>query len=152
LDILGFITLIIAGFTACAEFSSYALVHPVIRQLPQKHHIRFEQGSLRTYGLIMPIFMPISVVLTVSYAIFSFIQELGGIEILIRVSAAVMFISATIFTIIINVPINKAIKQWEADNPPTDWKEIRNRWMFSQAIRSWFLIIGFVLLCLAVTI
>lgn len=47
MDFLGFITLMIAGFTACAEFTSYALVHPVIRQLPQKQHILFEQGSLK---------------------------------------------------------------------------------------------------------
>lgn len=150
MDFLGFITLVIAGFTACAEFTSYALVHPVIRHLPQKHHIQFEQGSLRTYGVVMPILMPICVVLSLSNAIFS--QGLEDIELLIRIGTALMFILATIFTIIFNVPINKAIKHWDADNPPTDWKDIRNRWMFFQAIRSWFLLIGFVLLCLSVTI
>jgi hypothetical protein len=150
LDYLGFITLIIACFTACAEFTSYALVHPVIRQLPHKQHIRFEQGSLKTYGLIMPIFMPVSVILTLSFAIFS--NELEGIELVIRYSAAGMFILATIITIKYNVPINKEIKQWDADNPPTDWKEIRKRWMFYQSIRSWLLLIGFVLLCFSVTV
>ncbi len=150
MDILAFITLVIVGFTACAEFTSYTLVHPVIRHLPQKHHIRFEQGSLRTYGVIMPVLMPVCVVLTVAYAIFS--QELEGIELVIRIASAVMFILATIFTIIFNVPINKEIKHWDADNPPTDWKDIRNRWMFFQAIRSWLLLIGFVLLCFSVTI
>jgi uncharacterized membrane protein len=149
LDFLGFITLIIAGFTACAEFTSYALVHPVIRQLPQKQHIHFEQGSLKTYGLIMPAFMPLSVILTLSFAIFA--KESGGIELISRFSAAAMFILATIITLRFNVPINKAIKEWDADNPPTDWKEIRKRWMFFQSIRSWLLLIGFVLLCLSVT-
>ena len=149
MDILGFITMLIAGFTACAEFTSYALVHPVIRHLPQKHHIRFEQGSLKTYGMIMPVLMPVSVILTVSYVIFS--QDLRNIELIIRVSCAVMYILATLTTILFNVPINKKIKQWEADNPPTNWIEIRNRWMFFQAIRSWLVLIGFVLLCLSVT-
>jgi hypothetical protein len=150
LDFLGFITLIIAGFTACAEFTSYALVHPVIRQLPQKQHIRFEQGSLKTYGLIMPIFMPVSVILTLSFALFT--NELEGIEHASRYSSAGMFILATIITIRYNVPINKEIKQWDADNPPTDWKETRERWMFFQSIRSWLLLIGFLLLCFSVTI
>jgi hypothetical protein len=31
LDLLEFATLIITGFTSCAEFGSYAFVHPVIR-------------------------------------------------------------------------------------------------------------------------
>ncbi len=150
LDFLGFITIIVAGFTACAEFASFALVHPVIRQLPQKYHIRFEQDSLKTYGRIMPIFMPVSVILTVLFALFSF--ELEGLELISRFSSAAMFIVATVITIRYNVPINKAIKKWDAENPPTDWKEIRKRWMFFQSIRSWLLLIGFVLLCLSVTI
>ena len=150
MDLLGFITLTIAGFTACAEFTSYALVHPVIRQLPQKQHILFEQGSLKTYGRIMPIFMPVSVILTLSFALFA--KDLGGVEISSRFASAGMYIIATILTIIYNVPINKAIQQWDADNPPSNWKEIRKRWMFFQSIRSWFLIIGFILLCFSVSI
>lgn len=150
MDIIGFLTLIIAGFTACAEFASYALVHPVIRQLPPKHHISFEQGSLRTYGIIMPLLMPVCVILTVLYVVLN--HDLDSIELILRVSCAGMFVLATIITIIFNVPINKKIKHWKSDNPPTDWKEIRSRWMFFQAIRSWLLLIGFVFLCFSVTI
>ena len=150
MNILGFITLVITGFTACAEFTSYALVHPVIRHLPPKHHIRFEQGSLKTFGLVMPVLMPICVVLTVLFGILT--QELGGLERAIRLSSAAMFILATITTIVFNVPINKEVKQWQAENPPSDWKEKRKRWMFFQAIRSWMLLLGFVLLCYSVAI
>ena len=32
MDILGFITLVITAFTSCAEFGSYAFVHPVIHR------------------------------------------------------------------------------------------------------------------------
>jgi len=32
MDVLGFATLVVGGFTACAEFGSYAFVHPVIRR------------------------------------------------------------------------------------------------------------------------
>lgn len=149
MDFLGFITLIIAGFTACAEFTSFALVHPVIRHLPPKYHIRFEQDSLKTYGLIMPIFMPLSVILTLIYALFT--SENEGLELTIRIASAVMFILATVITIKYNVPINKEIKQWDADHPPPDWMEIRTRWMFFQSIRSWLLLIGFVFLGLSVS-
>ena len=55
MEILGFITLVITGFTSCAEFGSYAFVHPVIRQLPPEHHIRVEQGLLKTFGRVMPV-------------------------------------------------------------------------------------------------
>ena len=63
MDILGFITLAVVGFTSCAEFGSYAFVHPVIRRLPPKYHIRVEQGLLKTFGRVMPVLMTLSVIL-----------------------------------------------------------------------------------------
>ncbi|MGM0878330.1 MAG: anthrone oxygenase family protein [Bacillota bacterium] len=150
MNIIGFITLVITGFTACAEFSSYSLVHPVIRSLPQKYHIRFEQGSLKTFGLIMPVLMPVCVILTVVFAILP--HELEGFERAIRLASAFMFILATISTVVFNVPINKETKQWQAENPPIDWQEKRKRWMLFQTVRSWLLLLGFVLLCFSVTI
>lgn len=38
MNVLVFATLMITGFVACAEFGSYAFVHPVIRRLPQTEH------------------------------------------------------------------------------------------------------------------
>jgi len=42
-DLLEFATLIATGFTSCAEFGSYAFVHPVIRNLPPEHHLEVEK-------------------------------------------------------------------------------------------------------------
>jgi hypothetical protein len=48
MDILGFVALVITGFTACAEFGSYAFVHPVIRMLVlATWHIRSQNRQLR---------------------------------------------------------------------------------------------------------
>ena len=44
MDILGFVALVVTGFTSCAEFGSYAFVHPVIRVLPAEQHVQVEQG------------------------------------------------------------------------------------------------------------
>ncbi len=49
-DVFGLAVLFLPGFTACAEFGSYAFVHPVVRRLPAGQMIAFEQGPLRTYG------------------------------------------------------------------------------------------------------
>jgi len=38
----------VTGFAACAEFGSYAFVHPLIRRLPRDHHVTVEKGLLRT--------------------------------------------------------------------------------------------------------
>jgi hypothetical protein len=65
-DLLEFATLIIAGFTSCAEFGSYAFVHPVIRNLPAEYHVEVEKGLLKTFGRVMPILMMLCPILSVS--------------------------------------------------------------------------------------
>jgi uncharacterized membrane protein len=150
MDILGFVSLVITGFTACAEFGSYAFVHPVISELPGEQHVQVEQGLLKTFGRIMPVFMTLCVVLAVAYAI-----QMNGQQSLartVRWAAAAAFTLALISTIIFNVPINLATGRWDPKNPPSDWKQVRTRWEFFQSVRSWLLLIGFVLLSLALTL
>jgi len=147
MDFLAFIALTITGFTSCAEFGSYAFVHPVIRHLPQEHHIRVEQGLLKTFGRFMPVLMTLCVILSFSYAIS--LHSIEGAARIVRWASATSFIAALVSTIVFNVPINLATGRWNAENPPKNWKETRNRWEFFQGLRSWLLVIGFVLLCLA---
>src|SRR5215469_15012912 len=101
MDILGFVALVVTGFTACAEFGSYAFVHPVIRALPPEQHVRVEQGLLKTFGRIMPVGMTLCVVLAVAYAIQMNGQEglAGGV----RWAAAGAFTLALLSTLIFNV-------------------------------------------------
>jgi len=65
MDVLGFATLSVTGFAACAESGSYAFVHPVIRRLPRDHHVTVEKGLLRTFGRVMPVLMTLCVVLSI---------------------------------------------------------------------------------------
>ncbi len=150
MDILGFVSLVITGFTACAEFGSYAFVHPVIRQLPGEQHVQVERGLLKTFGRIMPVFMTLCVILAVAYAIQMNDQQ--SLARSVRWAAAAAFTLALISTIIFNVPINLATGRWDPKNPPSDWKQVRTRWEFFQGVRSWLLLIGFVLLSLALTL
>lgn len=150
MDVLGFITLTITGFTSCAEFGSYAFVHPVIRRLPQEHHIRVEQGLLKTFGRVMPVLMTLCVILSIAYAISLTSDE--GVARVVRWTSAGSFALGLISTIIVNVPGNLAVGRWDADNLPANWKELRNRWEVFQGLRSWLFLLGFVLLCLAMTL
>ncbi len=139
--VLGFFTLLVTGFVSCAEFGSYAFVHPVIRRLPPTEHIRVEQGLLRTFGRVMPVGMTLCLVLAVLHAS---IQGGQGGPLLWRWLATASFAGALLSTIVFNVPINLATGRWDADSPPADWKQTRNRWEVFQALRSWLLLIGFV--------
>jgi len=95
----------------------------------------------------MPVLMTLCVILSVSYAI-----SLNSVESTARIigwASAGFFVASLVSTIIFNVPINLATGRWNANNPPEKWKKTRNCWEFFQGMRSWLLLIGFVLLSLA---
>jgi hypothetical protein len=143
-DLLAFFTLTVTGFVSCAEFGSYAFVHPVLRRLPPPERITVEQGLLKTFGRVMPIGMTLSLVLAIILA------SNGGTGPW-SWSAAAAFAASLAFTLIVNVPINRATGHWDADHPPPEWEGSRRRWELSQGVRSWLLLAGFVLVCAAST-
>lgn len=137
MNVLEFVTLVITGFVACAEFGSYAFVHPVLRRLPVRERILVEKGLLRTFGRVMPPGMILCVVLGISTAI-------AHGTFLAWAAAASLILSVTT-TVIVNVPINIATGRWDPEDPPREWEQTRTRWERFQGVRSWLLLFGFVL-------
>ncbi len=150
MDWLTFLTLVLTGFTACAEFGSYAFVHPITRRLPQREFIAVEQGLLTSFGRVMPILMPLTLTVAITFAIS--VWDEGGPVRGLATAAAVSLAAAVISTVIFNVPINLATGKWDPDDPPADWKTTRSRWELFQGIRSWLLLVGFVLICACVAV
>ncbi len=61
----------------------------------------------------------------------------------------VLWIAATIVTIVYNVPVNKAATGWSVDTPPADWERQRARWHRGQSIRAMLCVSGFAALLAA---
>lgn len=149
MDVLLFLTLFVSGFTACAEFGSYAFVHPVIKRLEPRAHVMVEQGLVKTFGRVMPVLMTSSAVLVISFALGADESASANVS---AVAAAALWTLGLITTIAVNVGINRSTAGWDADQPPERWKEVRNRWELFQAIRSWAFLLSFLLVCLSVTL
>ena len=147
MDAVALLAVVLTGFTACAEFGSYAFVHPVIRRLPPAQMIAFEQGLLRTFGRAFPILMPATGVVLVAHAVAA-----GGAGALPwwRWSAVAAWALATVTTLVVNVPINAATGRWDPEHPPENWRQLRRRWDTFQAVRAWLVLAAFVLLSIGV--
>ena len=147
MDVLVFLTPLIVGFTASAEFASFTFVHPVIRRLESGDHIRVEQGFLQTFGRVMPVLMPVSAVATVAYAV----AGDGGDGNALRWVSVWLVLASVITTLTVNVPINAATSRWDPEHPPPDWRATRQRWEKFQGIRTVPLLLAFILICLAIS-
>ncbi len=75
----------------------------------------------------------------------------GGGSRLLSWSAAGAFAAAVGNTVAVKVPINLATARWDAEHPPEDWERTRHRWEVVQAVRSWLMLAGFVLVSAAAT-
>lgn len=143
---LTFFALAVPGFTACAEFGSYAFVHSVIKQLPVEHHVAVEQGLVRTFGRVMPVLMPASLVVLIVWA-----GAVGWSQPWVMGSAVSLWALGLITTVVVNVRINLITARWAAAGSTSDeWRSMRERWELFQAIRSWAFLASFLLVCVAV--
>lgn len=138
MNLLHFVTITGVGFVGCAEFGSFAFVHPVLRRLPPEQWLTVERGLLRTFGRVMPVGMTAAPVLAGSTS-----SSLTGAGATIGWAATVTLAVALATTIAVNVGINAATGGWDPTNPPSDWREKRRRWDQFQGVRATLQLIGF---------
>ncbi|MFL4472640.1 anthrone oxygenase family protein [Paeniglutamicibacter sp. MACA_103] len=142
MDLLLLATLLIVGFVGCAEFASVALVHPIIRRLPEDQQLVMEQGLLRTYGMIMPVGMTLAAVLPM---MLSFREADPWF-----LTAGIVLTIALIATILGNVPINLRTFRIKGARAPKGFIPMRRRWDIYQAIRGSLQLAGFVLVSIGI--
>lgn len=52
-------------------------------------------------------------------------------------------------TLIVNLPINSDQLHWDAQSPPSNWTEVRDRWQIAHAVRTVVAVLAFAALALA---
>lgn len=135
---LVFAVIAVPGFTACAEFGSYAFVHPVLRRLDVVAHIQVERGLVRTFGRVMPVLMTLSLAIVIGWAI-----RFPDAPSVLRWLAVGSWTLGLATTILVNVRINVLTARWVPEDSPERWRAMRHRWEVFQGVRSWAFLISF---------
>lgn len=144
MNILETITIIIIGWVAGAESGSWMCVHPVIAKLPTEQQIVFQKGLLKTFGRVMPILMPLSLVLMIAVYINN--PDKADFSGIIELIATILSGTAILTTVFFNVPVNIITGKWKENNYSKEWIKKRLIWRFFQGYRSIVFLIVFVLL------
>src|SRR5215212_9283192 len=86
-------------------------------------------------GTIMAILMPAAIlsVLPVLYLLYRGRSR----ALYLTLAGFVLFIVALLITLIVEVPIDNQIGVWTVATLPANWQQLRDRWEFFHAIRSW---------------
>ena len=94
--------------------------------------------TIRNLGVPMSILMPLSLV---SAIVVLLLAPKRSKVFALALAGFLLMIVALVVTLGIEVPIDRQIEQWTVATLPSDWKELRDRWEFYHAIRT-FVSIG----------
>ena len=128
------------------ELAVSAFVHPQLDKLDDKTHVTSAQAFARVYGVVMPFWYALTLILAIAIAILSRQTET---PFMFAVTSAVLWLVSILFTVTQLVPINNQVSRWNLEDLPDDWKELRNQWDRLHRIR--VLILVTALICLVIS-
>jgi uncharacterized membrane protein len=67
----------------------------------------------------------------------------------LTVAALALLVFIFGLTLIVNLPINSDQLRWNAQSPPSDWADVRDRWQIAHTVRTVAAVLAFAVLALA---
>jgi hypothetical protein len=119
----------------------------VVARLPPASQIRLYQGTLRTYGRLNGVLMPLAaglLVLATATAPNAWLLAWCA-----AATTAAGLVALATLTLI--APINRRTETWDPDSPPSGWHTHRRRWYRFQGLRAVLLATAFASLVIAVS-
>ena len=141
MEVLNVIAIIVAGLMVGCELAIAAFVHPTLDKLPDDAHLPAASALARVLGTVMPFWYNLTFLLTLAEVIIQWRQS-GRLPVWVATSA-LLWMLASVYSLIALVPINNRIKSWEKSTPPPDWKTYRRRWDMHHRWRVVLLTIAF---------
>jgi len=144
MEVLNVVALIVAGLMVGCELAIAAFVHPTLDKLPDDVHLPAASALARVLGKFMPFWYILVFLLTLAEAFIEWRQS-GQLPIWLATSA-ILWMLASLYSVMALVPINNRIASWEKSTPPPDWKTYRRRWDLLHRWRVVLLTIAFAFL------
>jgi uncharacterized membrane protein len=126
MEVLNVVAITVAGLMVGCELAIAAFIHPTLDKLPDDAHLPVASAIARVLGTVMPFWYNLTFLLTLAEVVIRWHQS-GRLPIWITTSA-VLWMLASVYSLIALVPVNNRIKSWEKSTPPPDWKTYRRKW------------------------
>ena len=148
IEMLNIVAIIVAGLMVGRELAIAAFIHPTLDKLPDAVHLPAATALARVMGRFMPFWYALVFLLTLGQILVQWRQS-SNLSVWF-VTAATLWLLATVYSITMLVPINNRIASWENVTPPADWKTFRARWDLLHRWRVVLLTIAFLFLIVGV--
>jgi Anthrone oxygenase len=139
------VCLILLGLLAGEELIVRWGVQPALASLANHAHLHARIALVKRLKVVVPILIVPTVIATAACLAFSSGQPGGAI----RWAGLAALLTFVLLSALGTVPINIKINDWDADQPPANWRKIVHRWTVIDAFRSSAAVLTFLLFTIA---
>ena len=143
-ELLIVLVLLCASLLVGNEFAVGVFINPAFGRLPEVPQAFAAKETARIYGKVMPFWMIINFILCVLLTFL--VPDRYSTQWWLYLTATILFVLVTVFSVIFPVPINKKIAGWDPNDLPDDWRELRKRFDQYHFVRIVILLIAHVCL------
>ncbi|WP_433336582.1 anthrone oxygenase family protein [Spirillospora sp. CA-294931] len=142
---LSLLVLVGSGTVAGTLFAVARAVVPTMVALPGNRYVQVHQLLDRRFDPLLPW---VTRVTMATALVLAFLSVSTTSRVLIGAGLA-MSVMLAVISDTRNVPINKRIADWDPENAPAEWDELRGRWCRANTVRTVFALGAFVSYSLA---
>lgn len=132
--------LFLLGLLAGEEFAINAGIRVLLARLETSVHIRARQELIRTLRILVPFLFAAAL----GFQILAAAVTPGGRMMAMHLVAIALLFAFIMVTLLGTVPINKAVLEWNPQQPPPGWQDSIRRWELLDLVRTILAIAAFV--------
>jgi hypothetical protein len=147
---LQILAVLVLGLMTGSELNVAAFAHPAFNRQSLEVHVPMRSWFARLFGRVMPFWMSASTLLNLLLLLpFEHLNNSAW-----RLAAIAFAIQAlaVVFSLAGPVPINNRIAKWTIGSLPNNWRALEYRWDTYHWIRTFGLVVAFLMLVLSVAV
>lgn len=125
-ELLILLTLLGAALLVGNEFTVGVFINPAYNRLPEQPQAYAARETARVFGRVMPFWMAANLLLNILLVFL--VADRYSAAWWFYSTAAVLFAFVIVFSVVFPVPINNRIANWNPEDLPHDWRDLRGRW------------------------
>jgi uncharacterized membrane protein len=124
-ELLTILVLLCASLLVGNEFAVGVFINPSFGRLPDVSYAFAAGETARIYGKVMPFWMIGNFLLCIMVTFL--VADSYSAQWWFYLAATILFGCVNVFSVLFPVPINNKIANWDPNDLPGDWRELRKR-------------------------